>query len=1619
MSIYTSQIQQLYVAYFGRPADADGLAFWELQAANSGGSASTFAAISASFATSAEYLATYAGLTAYQKIDAVYTNLLHRTADDIGRAYWGDKLALGALTIDNFVTEILKSALQGPNAADKATVQSKIDASVAFTAALVTPEQKSAYTASAANASEVAWLAGIYDATTEAAAIAPATLNTTIANLVSLHDTYTLTSVPYTGPAHNVFLAPLVSNGAGSSIVNSLQNGDILTGRGVNPTLTATLGAYDVLGLSGVGNSVQPTLNGIQTINVNFNGSFSAGSGAFLTPGSVTKLDLQNATGVQTVNITGITDPHNSVSVTNFTAVPTNLSVANTSSPAGSVTFATLDAAAKSATDVTKLTVTNVNVGTLNLNSGTGNGIETVNLVSAGSGANTLGSFNDSDITTLNISGAADLKIGSIGYNNQGKFITVDGSTATGNLNLTLDSLQGAATATKYGTTGGDVLFTVKTGSGADTINSTINFGNGNDIVDAGSAPLGGVDTLALSSTHTQSFTDFATYKNFEAVTVTRTDGGSGYAILTVDSKNVTGDQTFSLVNQTDTASAPTEYDLNNLSAVEAIQITIAHSGLQATSSANNDGLLGNNLIVANLATQTTNDTVGVTVIDGLNTEPRFNFQLSAPGAENIIITDSDTESNTVLLNNFADHTGTITLTGGVATQFLNLDASANGYGLDVSGLAVDLKNIVSKAGNLDPVVSGVYSGDYRTTYNATGGGELLTAANIIGTGEKSDVIVRVVGTNLVGGVALGGQNIQLGSGNDTVIFANRSSFKDTIHTSGLTIADTVSGGTGQDTIILDGSGYQQLGADEWTNLTGIDVLRLAGAPGSTYQLNAANVEGFYSTNGYDGHTFSGGSGGSGGSGYYTGGSGTGGSTGEVSGTGYSSSLSLPGSGAINLASGSGSGVVYTGHGVVYTPGTLGATTSTTPFVIKITNEFVAQTDAHNNLTIINNDGNLASGNENTATINLRELNAAHNVVFDGPNGNKWDFYSGSGTVRHAQQIVQVSDASSNGLNKLDGGNPDFTYYGTGKATGLTQSASNIEWNATRFIDGSNNNIYQVWNTAEVTAADLANTKNFDTIEFRTDKTGSASAPQTLALTLTDTVLHNLVQPLRTASAAAPDRLWIQAVNSYDSSAADVTGYAQLNIDASQLTSKSDLVVYASGDADIIRAGGGNDVIYAFDPVNGDGIGKNLGGALINGGGGEDYIYLGVHKNADTINVDTVDNIVHLFGFDASGSIGLDVINISADSTVYLETHNTISGGGIINVTDGTVAIDSIFQADHLNIHGGVTTLTNSWSQYILIDASSTLNLGLHNSPDIIAITGGSSVFLNDSYRDVLNVTGGTTVLGSTPTHSIGLDLIHFTAGTASVDLGTHSFGVDTITVSTVSGSGTDATILHTYGSGETITVNPGTTSHISGDFGSWTSGTATTGHLIVAVDSVAASAGTDTILLTHTASSLGGTTIQSGIANLSGNADHIIDVTGAIIGANPNYDTFDLTALSTVSLSITMQGGNVIPGTTGFAVNVDGVITLSGTPTGTLLDTAHRILNDLEVSTFANVVGTTVTKVLTTSHDFVYNDNAGGAWVFEIGDANTGQIIHLVGITNVDGFNYTTPTTGNQVHVI
>ena len=190
MSANTNSIQQLYVAYFGRPADVTGLAYWETQVALAGGST---AAVSAAFAASAEYTATFAGLSNDQIVNTIYNNLFHRSPEPDGLIFWSNLLTGGKINISNVVTQIAAGA-QGT---DSVALAQKVAASVAFTAGLDTTDKILSYNGSAAVTIAKGWLAGIYDVATETAAVLPAALNATIASLPAggtPGTTYTLTT---------------------------------------------------------------------------------------------------------------------------------------------------------------------------------------------------------------------------------------------------------------------------------------------------------------------------------------------------------------------------------------------------------------------------------------------------------------------------------------------------------------------------------------------------------------------------------------------------------------------------------------------------------------------------------------------------------------------------------------------------------------------------------------------------------------------------------------------------------------------------------------------------------------------------------------------------------------------------------------------------------------------------------------------------------------------------------------------------------------------------------------------------------------------------------------------------------------------------------------------------------------------------------------------------------------------------------------------------------------------------------------------------------------------------------------------------------------------------------
>ena len=121
--------------------------------------------------------------------------------------------------------------------------------------------------------------------------------------------TFTLTNDTDKASA-NVFEAGLVWSPGGDERINALQDEDVLTGKGANPTLNATLGNAEDNG----GTIITPKLAGIETVNVAFTGSSTGGNGA------VNALDLQDATGVKAVNITRVTQAVNEAEVGNLMA---------------------------------------------------------------------------------------------------------------------------------------------------------------------------------------------------------------------------------------------------------------------------------------------------------------------------------------------------------------------------------------------------------------------------------------------------------------------------------------------------------------------------------------------------------------------------------------------------------------------------------------------------------------------------------------------------------------------------------------------------------------------------------------------------------------------------------------------------------------------------------------------------------------------------------------------------------------------------------------------------------------------------------------------------------------------------------------------------------------------------------------------------------------------------------------------------------------------------------------------------------------------------------------------------------------------------------------------------
>jgi hypothetical protein len=285
---YTAVVQQLYVSYFGRPADYYGLQNFSAQL-NTIGAPKTFAEVQAAvqadkagtsalsklvngFNNSPESIALYGsdnsqiGISKF--VAAIYQNVLGREADITGFNFWVNAITSGTLTKANAAAAITQAALTNTSdqgKLDALTVQHKLDVATAFTTAIDTPTEINAYSGDAAAAAARSLLAGVNSATNVTAY--QANIVETINNLGNIVNgqSFSLTTAVDTlvGTSGNdVFNALSVgADGSPDSTVSSFDSIDGGAGKD-------TLNIYTDTDINDLADTSNITIKNVEVINV-------------------------------------------------------------------------------------------------------------------------------------------------------------------------------------------------------------------------------------------------------------------------------------------------------------------------------------------------------------------------------------------------------------------------------------------------------------------------------------------------------------------------------------------------------------------------------------------------------------------------------------------------------------------------------------------------------------------------------------------------------------------------------------------------------------------------------------------------------------------------------------------------------------------------------------------------------------------------------------------------------------------------------------------------------------------------------------------------------------------------------------------------------------------------------------------------------------------------------------------------------------------------------------------------------------------------------------------------------------------------------------------------------
>ena len=697
-STYFAQVQQLYIAYFGRPADPTGQEYWakNIDAANG-----SIASVIAGFSASAESAALFGNKSSIDKVTAIYQNAFGRAPEPAGLAYWVAQLDSGKVSQAQASWTIQQSA--GPG--DAAAVQNKLTAAQAFTAQIDTTAEIQGYQGSAAAESARAFLKTVTaDNATATAAVNGAAAAVAAATSVGVvGTTFTLTTGAdnIVGTANADTINALVD--AVTTTNSTLTVADkIVGGAGIDTLSVTTLGAANVTNGADI--------SGIEVVSIRATG------------GTATLDSAAGLTAVNTVRSAGNVVIGGTVGLDKGAAVGIDGTTGGTIS-------ATYAAAATAAT----LNVTNAaTAGAVTL---AGAGLTSV-AINSTVGANTLGGVAvgaavtavtidaTSNITTGGITGGAAnaaITVKGAGTANLGQLAanvaSVDASANLGGVTATLN----AATTTKFvGSAGNDVVTTGATYVAADTASINAGAGTADRLVVALTADLA---TAAAA----------AKYQGFEQV-----QANNG---VSVDVSLLAANNTIGTVVIADGATAGVTA-VTGLTAAQAgnVQITSADSALAAITigltGAANAGQI--DTVKAALTTSTAAGAQNAIDLTGL----------TLTGVEKLELTGNGTT---------AANSGAVTLTTENATSLDSIILKSAGVNsITIAGTQTSTNLLVDASGSTGntTINASAYASSTGATLKGGSGADTITGsakADVLTGGAGNDTFAFGVGGSVIG----------------------------------------------------------------------------------------------------------------------------------------------------------------------------------------------------------------------------------------------------------------------------------------------------------------------------------------------------------------------------------------------------------------------------------------------------------------------------------------------------------------------------------------------------------------------------------------------------------------------------------------------------------------------------------------------------------------------------------------------------------------------------------------------------------------------------------------------------------------------------------------------------